>query len=142
MLLPCRLGGPGVARGELPEHEPVGIGHDLRLPAPATELVQEAEVSDLQEPRAHGAPLGIEPSRVPPDGQEDLLHQVFRARTLEGLDGHAEDQPREAAVQQPERLRGASGDLAHQLVVVRGVFHRSSASPAGRGARKPPSGRA
>src|SRR5437773_6737370 len=64
MLLPRRLGRPGVARGEAREQEPLGIGHDLRLAAPATQLVQEAEVRDLQDPRAHGAPLGLEPSGV------------------------------------------------------------------------------
>ena len=116
---PRRLGGPGVARGQAFEHEPIGIGDDLRLAAPATQLVQEAEVRDLQDPCADRAALGIEPVRVAPDGEEDLLHEVFGGGAVERPDGQPEDQPREATVEQPERLGGALGDLAHQLLVAR-----------------------
>src|SRR5207247_5336547 len=124
VLLPRRLGRPGVAGGEVREHEPLGIGHDLRLATPATQLVQEAEMRDLQDPRTDGAPLGIELSGVAPDGEEDVLDEVFGGRPIERLDGQAEDHPGEATVEQPERLRGAFGDLAHQLLVAGVVLRR------------------
>ncbi len=79
---------------------------------------------DLQDPRADGAPLGIELSGVAPDGQEDLLDEVFGSRPIERLDGQAEDQPCEATVEQPERLRRAVGDLAHQVVIAEGLLRR------------------
>ena len=104
MFQPCRLRRSGFVSGDPSEHEPVGIGRDLRLAAPATQLVQEPEVRDLQNPRADRASLGIEPARVPPDGQEDILHEVFGGGAVERLDGHAEDQPRKAPVEQPERV--------------------------------------
>ena len=81
-------------------------------------------MGDLQDPRAEGAPLGIEPSGVAPDGQEDILHEVFGSGAVERLDGQAEDQPREASVEQSERLRGAVGDLAHQFLVARVILSR------------------
>src|SRR6266404_2012090 len=125
VLLPRCLCRPGVAGGETREHEPLWVGYDLWLAAPAAQLVQEAEVCDLQDPRAHRAPLGFEPSGVAPDRQEDLLDEVFGSRPIERLDGQAEDHAGEATVEQPECLRGAVGDLAHQLLVAGGVLRRS-----------------
>ena len=94
------------------------------LAALAPQLVQEPEVRNLQDPRADRAALGIELSRVAPDGQEDVLHEVFGGGAVERPDGQADDQPREATVEQRERLLGALGDLAHQVLVAGDVLRR------------------
>ena len=74
-------------------------GADRRGPvaAPATGLVQEPEVGDLQEPRADGPTPRIEPSRIPPDGHEDVLHEVLRGGAVDRLRGETKDRSREAA---------------------------------------------
>src|SRR5207237_2549831 len=77
-----------------------------------------------QDARSDGARVGIEPAGVRPVRQADLLAEVLGSRRIERLDGEAEDQPGEATVEQPERLRGAFGDLAHQLLVAGGVLRR------------------
>src|SRR5438132_11126059 len=98
MMLRDRFGRPCVVVGNTREREPVGIGRDLGLAAPAAELVQEAEVRDLENPRPRAAAGGIEARGVPPDDEEDLLNEVLRRGAVERLDRQAEDRPGEASV--------------------------------------------
>ena len=79
----CSHVASAVAGGQVGEHEPLRIGHDVRLAVSVAQLVQEAVVCDLQDPRADGAPLGIEPSSIAPDGQEDVLDEVLGSRPIE-----------------------------------------------------------
>src|SRR5262249_37904276 len=81
----------------------------------------EPEGGDLEYPCGNGAALGIEPVGVSPDGQEDLLYEVLGAGTIEARDGDREDESREPAVEEPECLGAPSRDLAHQLLVARGI---------------------
>jgi len=50
--------------------------------------------------------------------------EVLGTGAVEGLDGDAEDQPRVATMQQPQGVRGALGNLLHQLFIAGGVVPR------------------
>ena len=127
MMARRRLGRTRIAGRQPVQHQALWVGHDLGLPTPATELVQHAEVRDLEDPRPNRAALGVEAGGVPPDGQEDLLHEVLGSGAVERLSGQPEDQTGEAPVEQGERLGRAPGDPAHQVLVGRGVLRRCHA---------------
>ena len=56
-------------------------------------------VRDLQEPRAHRSPLGIEVVGLAPGHEEDVLHDVLGRMPVQRLRRQREYPAREAAVQ-------------------------------------------
>ncbi len=84
----------------------------------AADPVDRPAVSHCQQPRRHGAPGDVEPARVAPRLDEDLLRHLLGLRRVpQDLAHDPEDASGVAVVQLRERVPIAQGDAVHQLLV-------------------------
>jgi hypothetical protein len=91
----------------------------------ATELVEDAPLCQTQKPGTERTLFRIKRTRSTPDGQEDLLHELFGRRPFEALQCQIEHQARVAAVQTAERFVLAARQLHHQFFVGKRCVARS-----------------
>src|SRR5581483_7997251 len=91
-----------------------------------SQLVEDAEVGDPEDPRAEATPRRVERRRLPPDRDEDILDDLLGPGPAERPGGEAEDRRRVAAVERAEGVPLSRGEAAHQLLVAEGLRLRRS----------------
>src|SRR5262249_58906799 len=94
-----------------------GVRLNLRLTAAPTQLVEDTEVGDLQNPRSEGPPRWIESDRSTPDCEKDVLDDLFGRGAVQSLDSQVKNQSRITAIERSKRFLRSGGELAHQLLV-------------------------
>ena len=73
----------------------------------ATQFVEAAPVGEVKQPRPTRTLLGVEARHAPPDGAEDVLHDLLGRGTLQPQGGLAEDEPSVVVMERRERGFGS-----------------------------------
>ena len=89
----------------------------LRTPTLLPQLIGDPIVGNLKGPRPGTPELGIEPTRVTPDGQKDVLDHLFGFRSIQRLGGQIEEQRGKPRVERAKRILPPGRQLHDQLLI-------------------------